>query len=313
MSSNLSNSTNSSTTITNKIRFSLFLILQIPSIICSLYLFIQYATRPRLRQSIHHHVVIVLLCSSFLFITIPVSASEAFFYTATVRPSTYLFCSIWTWIHYTINISNLILMAFSCTERHWLIFRLNPLRTQRQRIFYHYIPIVICILYPALFYFILIFLYPCESVYDFTQLLCIMPCYFMDITIGNIDTFLNNWTPIFAIPLLSGSLFIRFVFQKRQMQMEIFRWKRDRKMVIQLLTIACLYFFMWAPLKSVSIYNLVWTVKISGQFQIDYMFILPYFIHLFYPFVVLLSNSELRRRNRVKTEVNTPFRRTDQQ
>ncbi|CAF1494157.1 unnamed protein product [Adineta ricciae] len=306
MSFNISNSTNTSS-LMNEIRFILFLTLQIPSIICSLYIFVQYATRSNLRQSIHHHIVLVLLCSSFLFVAIPVSASEAFFFTATVRPASYLFCSIWTWVHYTTNIANLILMSFSCIERHLLIFRLNPLRTRFRRIVYHYIPIVLCLLYPALFYFILIFLYPCEPVYDFSQLLCIMPCYFMNIPIGNFDTFVNNWMPIFAIPLLSLALFARFLLQKRQVHIEIFQWKRDRKMVIQLLSIACLYFFMWAPLKSVSIYNLVWRVKISKQFQIDYMFVLPYFIHLFYPFVILFTNSEFRRKKPLQPNPIAPI------
>ena len=309
--SNASESTTTSAPVANRIKFGLFLTLQIPSLVCSVYLFVQYATRPHLYRSMHHHVFIVLLCSSFLFVIVPVSASEAFFYTSTVRPASYLFCSIWTWVHYTANIGNLMLMAFACAERHWLLFRLNSLRTQRMRVFYHYLPIAACMCYPALFYFVLIFLYPCEPVYDFNQLLCIMPCYFMNALVGSVDTFLNNWTPIFAIPLLSSTLFIRFLFQKRQVRMAIFQWKRDRKMVIQLLVIASLYVLMWAPLQSLAVYNLVWPVRVSRQFQIDYLFVLPYFIHFFYPFVVLFSNSELRRRKPVQPEMATPLRRTD--
>ena len=127
--SDSSDSTTSSTLL-NRVKFSIFLTLQIPSVLCSVYLFWQYATRSTLRRSIHHHVLIVLLCSSFLFVALPISASEAFFFTSYVRPPSVSFCASWTWIHYSTNVGNLILMAFACGERHWLLFRLNPMHSQ---------------------------------------------------------------------------------------------------------------------------------------------------------------------------------------
>ena len=111
MSTNTSSSTDSQTSsgVVNRVKFSVFLSLQIPSVLCSLYLFAQYVIRANLRRSIHYHILIVLLCSSLVFVVIPLSASEAFFYTSTVRPASNLFCSMWIWIHYSINIGNLML------------------------------------------------------------------------------------------------------------------------------------------------------------------------------------------------------------
>ena len=225
------------------------------------------------------------------------SISEAFFFTSHVYPESNLFCAIWTWIHYSINISNLILMAFACAERQWLIFRVNVMVTRRNRYAYHYIPITACMIYPWLFYFIYIFLYPCMPVYDYTQLLCLIPCYFLTPSIANLDTFLNNWIPIFAIPLLSAVLVIRYRYQKRRMRLPSFRWKRDRRMIIQLLSITVLYCFMWGPPQAATIYDNFFNGGVSTQFEVDYLYSLPYFVHLFYPFVVLLSNPELQWHN----------------
>ena len=302
MSLNALNSTNfvTSSLLLDRVKFGIFLILQIPSLICSVYLLLQFATRQNLYQSIHNHVVIVLLCSSFVFVAIPISASEAFFFTSHVRPESNLFCSFWTWIHYSINISNLILMAFACSERHWLVFRINAMRSQRIRLVYHYIPITLCMIYPWVFYFVLIFLYPCEPIYDYTRLLCLEPCYFLTNSIGNFDTFSNNWVPIFAIPILSGALLFRYRAQKQRMQIEVFRWKRDRRMVIQLLSITSLYLFMWAPLQAAAVYDNIFLGGAAPPFVVDYLCTLPYFVHLFYPFVVLFSNSELWRQRRVQ-------------
>jgi hypothetical protein len=298
-------STDDSTTssfILNRVKFSILLALQIPSFGCSLYLFCQFAARPKFHLTLHNHVVLVLLCNSFLFVTIPVSASEAFFFTSHVRPERNVFCAFWTWIHYSINISNLILMAFACAERHWLVFRLNAMSTKRIRATCHYVPLVICTTYPWFFYFVFIFLYQCEPVYDFNELLCVMPCYFLNLRMANIDTFLNNWMPIFAIPILTGILFIRFLAQKHRMRIKIFQWKRDRKMVLQLLAITSLYVFMWSPLQAVAITNYIWHGGMATQFEIDYLYALPYFIHLLYPFVILFSNSDFTRRTRIATQ-----------
>jgi hypothetical protein len=243
-------------------------------------------------------------------VVIPLSASEAFFFTSHVRPESNLFCAFWTWIHYSADISNLILMTFACGERHWLLFRLNPMHNQRSRLLYHYIPIILCIIYPWLFYFVFLFLYQCESTYDYTQLLCLIPCYFYSNTVANFDTFANNWVPIVAIPVLSGALLLRFLVQKRRMQLEVFRWKRDRKMVIQLLTVASLYFLMWAPLQAAAVYVDIVLGGAAPEFVVDYLYILPYFVHLLYPFVVLGSHPELQwKRGAVLPQENHQLQR----
>ena len=313
MSSDTSNSTDSTTSpgLLNHIKFGIFLTLQIPSVICSLYIFFQYTTRKNLRQSIHNHAIIILLCNSFAFVVIPLSANEVFFFRGHVHPESDLFCSLWTWIHYSIDISNLILMAFACGERHWLVFRVNPIATRYKRLVCHYIPITICMIYPWIFYFAAIFLFPCQQVYDYSQLLCLIPCYFFTQKMANLDTFLNNWVPIFAIPLLSGTLFIRFLTQKRRMRVEVFRWKRDRRMVIQLLSITLLYCLTWGPLQATLIYSNFFLGGLAPPFVVEYFYSLPFFVYLLYPYVLLASNPELRRFNRgVQPQENLPLRQT---
>lgn len=307
MSLNTSNSNDltSSSVLLNHVKFGVFLILQICSVSCSLYVFWRYITVQNLRQSIYNLVVIVLLWINFIFVVIPQSASEAFFFESHIRPESDLYCGLWTWIHYSTDISNLTVMTFACAERHWLLFRVNPLPNKRSRVIYHYIPITVSLIYPWLFYFVFLFLYSCESTYDYSQLLCAILCYFSTSSIANFDTFTNNWIPIIAIPILSGALLVRFLFQKRRMQHEVFRWKRDRKMVIQLLSIASLYFLMWAPLQSALVYTNNVLNGAVPEFVVDYLYILPYFVHLLYPFVVLCSYPELQCRRRTVLPLET--------
>jgi hypothetical protein len=75
------------------------------------------------------------------------------------------------------------------------------------------------------------------------------------------------------------------------MKQQIFKWKRDKKMILQLWAVSSLYLAMWMPSELAGLINLYWDPNFLIQAQIDYMYLFPYLIHLIYPFIVLLSYS----------------------
>jgi hypothetical protein len=274
----------------NRIKFGILLVLQLLSFPCFLWIFYQFSRQRQLRQSIHHHVILLLLIVSFLFVTIALPLTEAYMFTSYVYPSSETFCSIWTWIHYSLNITNLFLMAFASIERNWLIFHPRLVRTKRGKFLFHNCPLVFCLLYPGLFYLGVIFIYKCKFYYDYTQLLCKWPCYFYNENWANVDLFFNNYTPLFSIPLFCSMIYVRVFIQKRSMKQQAFKWKRDKKMILQLWAISSLYLGMWMPLQLTGLINTFWNPTFLLQAQIDYIYLFPYLIHLIYPFIVLLTN-----------------------
>ena len=287
--------------LANRIKFWILLTLQLLSITCFLYIFYQYGRQPPLRQS-EHRAIHLLLIVSFLFVTIALPLSEVFMYTSYVHPASDAFCSFWNWIHYSLNITNLFLMAFASIERNWLIFHPWLVRNKTGRILFHYCPLLFCLLYPSLFYMGVIFIYPCESFYDYTQLLCTWPCYFYNLQLADFDLFFNNYTPLVTIPLFCVIIYMRVLIQKRAMKQEVFKWKRDKMMILQLWAISSLYLATWMPLELSGLINLYWDPSFLVQAQIDYMYLFPYFNHLLYPFIVLLTHRKEMfqfRRNRV--------------
>ena len=155
----------------NRVRFTILLALQLMSVPCYLYVFYRFHQKRNLRQSIPQHVILLLLIMSFLFVTIALPITQAYMFTSQVRPASELFCAFWNWIHYSLNIINLFLMAFASIERNWLIFHPALTRSKRARIMLHYGPLVFCVAFPAIYYFVMIFLYRCVSIYDYTHLL----------------------------------------------------------------------------------------------------------------------------------------------
>ncbi len=271
----------------NRIKFIIFFILQVLTIPCFLNAFYKYISQQRLRKSLSYDVIFLLLFISFLFVTIALSLTQAYMFTSYVYPSTEIFCSLWNWFHYSLNIINLFLMAFISIERNLLIFKPNILRTKRGKYIFHYYPIIFCLIYPPLFYIGAIFICPCINTYKYDQLLCTWPCYFGNIILANIDLFFNNYTPLIIIPLFCISIYIRVLYQKRLMRLQIIKWRRDKKLILQLLIISSLYLSMWMPLQICGLINIYWDSAFLVQAQIDYMYLFPYIIHLIYPFIVL--------------------------
>ena len=273
----------------NHIKFGILLALQLSAIACYLFIFYQYSRQAQLRQS-QHRIIYLLLIISFLFVIIAFPFTQAYLYTSYVYPASDLFCAVWTWIHYSLNIINLFLMGFASIERQWLIFHPWLVRNKVGKILFYYCPILFCLFYPPMFYMGAIFFYPCKSFYDYTQLLCTFPCYFETSNITNFDLYFNNYTSLLVIPLFCIILYVRVFIQKRSLKLQVFKWKRDRKMILQLWAISSLYLGMWMPVQISGVINLYWNPYFLLQAQIDYMYLFPYLIHIIYPFIVLLTN-----------------------
>lgn len=277
----------------NRIKFLILLILQIFSIPCYLYIFYQIYFKRHWRDSHHQHVMILLLISSFLFVILSLPITEAYLFTSNVFPANDTFCSIWTLIHYSLNIINLYLMGFASIERNWLIFHPWVTRRKLGLILLHYFPLAVCVIFPPAFYITAIFIHQCESTYDYTKLLCLWPCYFYNIQWANIDLYVNNYVPLLSIPIFCLIIYIRVLIQKHSMKQEVFKWRRDKRMILQLWATSSLYLGMWMPLQISALINTYWDGNFMVQAQVDYMYLFPYIIHLIYPFIILITYPRL--------------------
>jgi hypothetical protein len=273
----------------NRIKFWILLSLQFLSFPCFIYLFFHFISKKQLYRNIHNHVVILLLIISFLFLTIALSLTLAYMYTSQVYPASDMFCTLWNWFHYSVNIINLFLMAFASIERNWLIFHPKLVKSKGGRFLFHYCPLVFCVIYPPMFYASAMFIYQCVSDYDYTQLLCKWPCYFYNDNWTNVDLFFNNYTPLFSIPLFCSIIYIRVIIKRRYMKQQRFKWRRDKKLVLQILVLSSLYLAMWMPIQISGLINLYWLPTFLLQAQIDYMYLFPYLIHIIYPYIVLFT------------------------
>jgi hypothetical protein len=238
----------------SSLKLYLFLVFAIVSIFCTIYLFYHFLTNHRLRHSLNNHVIFLLLLITFLTITIPLPFTIYFFAYGYSLIQTDTFCSIWNWLQYSFCLSNLCLMTLASFERHLFIFHYRLYQSKFYRIVLHYLPMIICLIYPISFYAFAIFITPCTATYDYTYIFCIWPCYYNNgYWLGYYDLIINNCSTNFLIPFLSVILLIRVMKQKHRMRQQAFKWRRDRKMLLQLLSISILYVIFWLPNNFVSL------------------------------------------------------------
>ncbi|CAF2686783.1 unnamed protein product [Rotaria sp. Silwood2] len=183
-------------------------------------------------------------------------------------------------------------MGFTAIERYLLVFHRQFL--QQHLVVLHYIPMILCIIYPIGLYTYLIFFYPCINQFTYTMITCNAPCYFYETTISTFDQFIDLIFPVVVSSLASLVLLSRIVWQKRRMQQRQM-WKKNRRLLIQLLYIVILYNLVWLPM------IICWLVIILSPVPQPFLVelsinILPYGIYiviLLCPFVSLISLPEL--------------------
>jgi hypothetical protein len=171
----------------------------------------------------------------------------------------------------------LMLTAHTAIERYLLVFQ--HIFFHQHLIILHYIPMIFCCIYPILLYIYFIFFYPCTNQFNYTMITCGGPCYYYQPAISTLASF---------------TLLTRVIRQKHHMQQRRM-WKKNWRLVIQLLYIVILHNIVWLPMvicSSIMFFSTV-SQSILINLTID---ILPngiYIVILLCPFISLLSLPEL--------------------
>ncbi|CAF2746961.1 unnamed protein product [Rotaria sp. Silwood2] len=274
------------------IPFWIFTILIIPSIPCYLYIFFQCIYKGILRKHIRIHTVFAVLICSFLQVISELPTILSYLRTNLVPIQLDFFCKFWACQDYSFNVMILMLMGFTAIERYLLVFHNQFL--QQHLFVLHYMPIIFCIIYPIGLYTYLIFFYPCINQFTYTMITCGGPCYFYQTTISILDEFIDLVLPVAVSSLASLALLSRVLWQKHYMQQRQM-WKKNRRLVIQLLYIVILYNIVWLPMIICS--SIMLFSPVPQPFLVELSInILPYGIYiviLLCPFVSLMSLPEL--------------------
>ena len=273
----------------HRVKFSVLLAFQIPAYALNLLIFIFFVRNRRALRAPQNPALLILLIVNFIQLSVTLPLDVRFYFLGYVSPSTPSFCTFWTFTEFTLNEVSEYLMATISVQRHMLIFNGHLLRIRWMRIILHHVPLVFCLIYPAIFYLFAILLYPCDGTqYDYSSNICgLATCYLVfDKILGTLDWSVNNGLPMVIDVSANVLLIVRVIRQKRR-QNQPLSWKKQRRMTVQLFCLSSLYLMAWSPCFVVSLVQILGYPTFLAQIQTDYFLDLIYLVNLFLPWVCL--------------------------
>ena len=282
------------TTWTRLIKFSVLLVLEIPSLLCSVFIFFCYAHERELRRWQNHGFILISVCN-FLITAAELPSTLSFFRTGYPLSSTASFCFYWIFVNYTLTGISLHLMAVASMERYILIFWTRYFhRTALHRQLAHYLPLVITLTFAFVWYTVIIFFHPCppNAEFDYSSFVCGGACYQISKFWATMDWILMSLVPVFTITAFNGLLLTQVFWEKRRVRQAL-TWRKTRKMVIQLSATVCLYLITQLPVAILSIIGLLGKMSEElAHITLVWLYYLPYLIYLLSPFAYVLTTKE---------------------
>jgi len=295
---NSSNNTNESSgdedPIPNNIRFWILLSLEIPAVICTVFLLYHLLLKRQLRQALHNHIVIIILINILMCQLFDMSFYIVFLHLGYVWWAKPGFCLFW-WYMDTGPVSFCtIFLAYGSFERHILIFHSHLVSSRRKRLIFHYIPLFCVVMYCFIFYSYAILFPPCQNRFYYDEAWCSYPCYFDDPVLGPYDTIGNGFIVGILNIIADVGLIVRHIRHRRRIRQSV-QFRKYRKMLIQLLSISVLVLFFTLPiLFGFGIEQCGVQSEIIDQ-MLGYAFFFNYFIILLLPYPCFIPFPELRR------------------
>ena len=211
-----------------------------------------------------------------------------------VLPSNKTMCLSWNFLNSFFTIATFLTMAWGSIERHFLIFNSRLFVTKRQRIFFHYIPLLtVVFIYPMISHIIIYLLYPCENRFNYSLLFCGYTCALRVPSIALYARIVHNFIPVLIVISSTLILIIRVIKQKEQIRTNQIRWRRYRRMMTQLFSLASLFLIVTLPAMTVSIVQNCCLPTFAASIHVPYLNFLVRFLTLLIPFLCLSLFPEL--------------------
>lgn len=278
--------------IPKTVKFWIYLIVLIPSIICSLTFMIYVIFNRTARNAIQNHVIVIVIFIGLIYEMTLYPWMLYYYQYDGIWNRSMIFCSIWGFFDWGVYYVQTMLFAWATIERHILIFHDKWVSTKIKQFFVHYLPLVLLLVYSLIFYIIVSFFPPCENTFDNSDVVCVDFCFSQNHVLVIWDILFHQTLPNLIIVIFSTALLIRILYRKYRIHQAI-HWRRNRKMTIQLLSISILYLFFAFP---IALMNLIYFCGLSENVGIElfeYILFFNYLMLLFLPFACVLSLPEL--------------------
>ncbi|CAF3883514.1 unnamed protein product [Adineta steineri] len=213
-----------------------------------------------------------------------------------VWSQTPIFCMIWKFLDSCIYSSIAKLVAWASIERHIIIFHNKWVSTKKKRLLFHYIPLLLIVMYDVICYAIITPINNCNRKFSYTIPFCgYSSCVYNSVSFIHFESVIDGFIPSLFIGFGSFFLVLRTISQKRRFHQQV-QWKKHRKMTIQLLAITSLFYILYLPPIILSTAKLFGIPSYVGSDYNLYAQFFRNFIIFLLPFTCLGTLSKVRSR-----------------
>jgi len=205
-------------------------------------------------------------------------------------------CGFWIYCTYTLYCVSDFLTMFATIQRYLLVF--HKAFYMKWKVLTHYCTLLFCCLYPPIYYLYFTFFFPCVNNYDYSQPLCGEACFTFSKIAVLIDYFGNILLPVLTIVVVNFMLLMKVILLKRRMASKSTSaaqdqslWKKNRRMIVQLMTIATATSLSWLPFIICAIADTFNSSLVSGNL-LTLLNFLPYFNCMLTPFLAVSTISK---------------------
>ncbi|CAF1189743.1 unnamed protein product [Adineta ricciae] len=280
------------------VRFWMFLISNICSILCAVFVLYHCLGDSTLRHGLHYHISIVMLIICLIYDFTDVPFQMYLFLYRVVWIQTPTFCLTWKILDAALYTSTAKLIGWASVERHILIFHENWIATRRRRFFIHYTPIILIVTYGVVLYSIITPINYCKRPFYYFMAMCgYYSCVYDSATFTLYEYATGGLLCSVLIGFGGSSLILRVVLQKRRLRRHI-NWRKHRKMAIQLLSITALFYIFYLPPVLVGTARRVGFSSSAASTYSTYASFFTNYIVFLFPFACLNTLPNLRTRVR---------------
>ncbi|CAF1352704.1 unnamed protein product [Adineta steineri] len=277
-------------------RFWLLLIPNTLSLICSLFVLFHFLFDSTLRHALHNHVIIVILIVCIIAELTTIPFMMYFYLNGVVWIQSPIFCMIWKFFDSATYTTVPKLVGWSSMERHIIIFHSQWISTKKKRFLIHYLPIGLIVIYGIVLYGVTTPMNDCHRRFNYKSVYCsYYSCIYDSVTYSLYEFMSGGVLSSACIGFGSIFLIVRIALQKRRLQQQM-QWRKYRKISIQLMFIALIFFVFYLPPILLAISQKLGVPSNVGADYNRYANLFSSYIILLFPFACINTLPKLKTR-----------------
>ena len=194
--------------------------------------------RTSLDEKLSTHTLLCLIINDFMLVQTELPLTVIYLLRHRVLLPTHLFCVIWNYFYFNWSTISIQFSMLTAINRYLLVFH-KPLLI-RYKFWFHYFPILCTWLYlPCLYLHFIVFFPAGNTSFDYSKQWCGGSPFLLFTFYAAWDALFNTFAPVLILIFFNVVITIRVTCLKKISTNSAKKWRKNRRLILQLVAICC--------------------------------------------------------------------------